>query len=109
MILFLLAYLGGVLTIISPCILPVLPFVFARSDRPFVSSGLPMLAGMAATFAVVATLAAVGGGWAVQGNEYGRYAALVLLALLGITLLFPALADKLTRPVVTLGSRLSET
>ena len=79
MILFLLAYLGGVLTIISPCILPVLPFVFARSDRPFVSGGLPMLTGMAATFAVVATLAAVGGGWAVQANEYGRYAALALL------------------------------
>jgi cytochrome c biogenesis protein CcdA len=58
----LLGYLGGVLTIVSPCILPVLPFVFARSDRPFVTSGLPMLVGMAATFAVVATLAAVGGG-----------------------------------------------
>ena len=57
----------------------------------------------------MATLAAVGGGWAVQANEYGRYAALVLLALLGITLLIPALADKLTRPVVALGSRLSET
>ena len=109
MILFLLAYLGGVLTIISPCILPVLPFVFARSDRPFVSSGLPMLTGMAATFAVVATLAAVGGGWAVQANEYGRYVALALLAVFGITLLFPALSDMLTRPVVALGSRLSET
>ena len=60
MILFLLAYLGGVLTIVSPCILPVLPFVFARADRPFLSSGLPMLVGMAATFAAVATLAAVG-------------------------------------------------
>src|SRR5215469_9020811 len=108
MILFLLAYLGGVLTIISPCILPVLPFVFARSDRPFVSSGLPMLIGMAVTFAAVATLAAVGGGWAVQANEYGRYAALALLALFGITLLFPALADRLTRPVVALGSSLSE-
>lgn len=34
MILLVLAYLGGVLTILSPCILPVLPFVFARSDRP---------------------------------------------------------------------------
>ena len=34
MILFALAYLGGVLTILSPCILPVLPFVFARADRP---------------------------------------------------------------------------
>jgi cytochrome c biogenesis protein CcdA len=72
MTLLLLAYLGGVLTIISPCILPVLPFVFARSDRPFVISGLPMLIGMAATFAVVATLAAVGGGWAVRRATTAR-------------------------------------
>src|SRR5215471_4879438 len=104
MTLILLAYLGGVLTIISPCILPVLPFVFARSDRPFASSGLPMLAGMAATFAVVATLAAVGGGWAVQANEFGRYAALALLGLFGVTLMFPALSDMLTRPLVALGA-----
>src|ERR1700741_4763560 len=103
MTLLVLAYLGGVLTIISPCILPVLPFVFAQSDRPFVSSGLPMLIGMAATFAAVATLAAVGGGWAVQANEYGRYLAIVLLALFGATLLFPALSDRLTRPLVALG------
>ena len=39
MLLFLLAYAGGVLTILSPCILPVLPFVFARSDQPFVQIG----------------------------------------------------------------------
>ncbi len=45
MILFVLSYLGGVLTILSPCILPVLPFVFARSDQPFVRSGLPLLVG----------------------------------------------------------------
>src|SRR5271169_2482751 len=109
MALFVLAYLGGVLTIISPCILPVLPFVFARSDKPFLSSGLPLLAGMAATFAAVATLAAVGGGWAVRANEYGRVAALTLLALFGIALLFPALSDWLTRPLVALGSRLSQT
>ena len=72
MILLGLAYLGGVLTILSPCILPVLPFVFARADRPFLKSGLPMLIGMALTFALVSTLAAVGGGWAVRANEYGR-------------------------------------
>jgi len=105
MTLFVLAYLGGVLTIVSPCILPVLPFVFARSDRPFVNSSLPILAGMAATFAAVA---AVGGGWAVEANQYGRIAALALLALLGITLLFPTLSDQMTRPVVALGSRLSQ-
>lgn len=108
MLIILLAYLGGVLTILSPCILPVLPFVFARADRSFVRSTLPMLAGMAATFAVVATLAAVGGGWAVRANEVGRWAALVLLALFGIALVFPSISDRLTRPLVALGSRMSE-
>jgi cytochrome c biogenesis protein CcdA/thiol-disulfide isomerase/thioredoxin len=108
MILFLVAYLGGVLTILSPCILPVLPFVFARADRPFVTSGLPLLLGMAITFAAVATLAAVGGGWAVDANHYGRVVAIILLALFGVTLLLPQLADRMTRPLVALGSRLSQ-
>jgi cytochrome c biogenesis protein CcdA len=73
MTLLVAVYLGGMLTILSPCILPVLPFVFARTERPFITSTLPMLAGMAVTFAGVATLAAVGGGWAIQANELGRY------------------------------------
>ena len=98
MILFLLSYLGGVLTILSPCILPVLPFVFARSDQPFLRSGLPLLAGMAITFAGIATIATIGGSWAIHANQVGRYAALVLLAAFGLTLLVPALADRLTRP-----------
>src|SRR6476660_9116632 len=108
MLIILLAYLGGILTILSPCILPVLPFVFARADRPFVRSTLPMLAGMAATFAIVATLAAVGGGWAVRANAVGRWGALILLALFGVALIFPSISERLTRPVVALGSRLSE-
>ncbi|MBV9654780.1 MAG: redoxin family protein [Acetobacteraceae bacterium] len=109
MFLLLLAYLGGALTILSPCILPVLPFVFARADRPFSRSGLPMLAGMALTFAAVATLAAVAGGWAVAANQFGRLAAIVLLAFFGLTLLFPGLSDWMTRPLVRLGNRLSNT
>src|SRR5476651_470833 len=108
MLLLTLAYLGGVLTIVSPCILPVLPFVFARTGQPFVRSGLPLLAGMAVTFALVASLAAVGGGWVVQVNQYGRWLALVFVALFALTLLFPKLSDRLTRPLVAAGSRLSE-
>ena len=106
--LLVLAYLGGVLTIVSPCILPVLPFVFARSGQPFIKSGLPLLTGMALTFALVATLAAVGGGWVVQVNQYGRWLALLFVALFGLTLLLPRLAERLTRPLVSAGSRLSE-
>ncbi|ROM33890.1 cytochrome C biogenesis protein [Pseudomonas poae] len=106
--LLVLAYLGGVLTIVSPCILPVLPFVFARTGQPFMRSGLPLLAGMAVTFALVATLAAVGGGWVVQVNQYGRWLALLCVALFGLTLLLPQLSERLTRPLVAAGSRLSQ-
>ena len=106
--LLVLAYLGGVLTIVSPCILPVLPFVFARSGQPFIKSGLPLLTGMALTFALVATLAAVGGGWVVQVNQYGRWLALLFVALFGLTLLLPRVAERLTRPLVSAGSRLSQ-
>jgi cytochrome c biogenesis protein CcdA len=107
MLTLLIAYVGGVLTILSPCILPVLPFVFARADRPFRSHGLPMLIGMAASFAVIASLAAVGGGWVVTLNEAGRWAAIALLAVFGLTLLWPGLADRLSRPLVALGARWS--
>jgi cytochrome c biogenesis protein CcdA/thiol-disulfide isomerase/thioredoxin len=107
MLLVLASYCGGVLTILSPCILPVLPFVFARAGQPFRRSGLPLLLGMAATFALVATLAAVGGGWAAHANQYGRYAAIALLGCFGLALLLPQFAERMTRPLVAMGTRLS--
>ncbi len=69
MLIYLLAFVGGVLTILSPCILPVLPFVFAHADRPFRRAGLPLLLGMALTFALVATAAAYGG--TAPGDDHG--------------------------------------
>ena len=108
MLIFLLAYLGGVLTIFSPCVLPVLPFIFARSNLSFRRSGLPILLGMAATFTVLASLAAVGGAWLVALNQYGRYAAMLLLLLMGLALVFPALSERMMRPFVAFGGRLQQ-
>ena len=108
MIIAILAFLGGALTILSPCILPVVPFVLARTEQPFARSTLPLLLGMAATFAALATLAAVGGAWAVHLNDYGRLGALVLLAVSAFALLSRRFADWVTRPVVALGARLSD-
>ena len=108
MLIFLLAYLGGVLTILSPCVLPVLPFVFARSEQSFRRSALPILLGMAATFTVLASLAAVGGAWLVDVNQYGRYAAMALLLLLGLALIFPSWSERMMRPFVVLGGRLQQ-
>src|SRR5262245_52082405 len=108
MLLALLAFFGGALTILSPCILPVLPFVFARANQSFTRSTLPLLAGMALTFAAIATLASVGGAWAVRVNTYGRAVALVLLAVFGLALVSKRFADWIARPFVALGNRLMQ-
>jgi cytochrome c biogenesis protein CcdA len=105
--LLVLSYLAGALTIVSPCILPVLPFVFARADRPFLTSSLPLLIELIFAFTAVAVLAGVGGAWVVQANSYGRLIALVLLGLFGLALLWPRFGEVLNRPFVDLGNRLS--
>lgn len=104
---FALAYLAGVLTIASPCILPVLPFVLTRAGQPFRTSTLPMLFGMALAFAGVASLAAVAGNWAIALNQHGRSVALGFVALFGLALLLPALATRLAAPLTALGERLA--
>jgi cytochrome c biogenesis protein CcdA/thiol-disulfide isomerase/thioredoxin len=104
---FIITYLAGVLTIASPCIFPILPFVLARADLPFRRGGLPMLLGLAITFAVVASLAAVAGGWAVEANRYGRTVALAAMTLFGLAMLLPGLAVAISRPAVALGARLA--
>jgi cytochrome c biogenesis protein CcdA/thiol-disulfide isomerase/thioredoxin len=106
MLIYLLAFVGGVLTILSPCILPVLPFVFARADQPFRRSGLPLLVGMALTFSVVAIAAAFGGHWVVRLNQGGRYVAMLVFLMLGVSLLFPSIAEVLSRPLVRAGGKL---
>jgi cytochrome c biogenesis protein CcdA len=108
MSLLLLAYLAGILTILSPCVLPVLPFVFARADAPFYRSGLPTLIGMALTFTLLAGLAVTGGAWLVEINHYGRYVALFALLLLGLMLLFPAFGDRILAPLVRWGGVLQQ-
>jgi len=106
MLIYFLAFVGGVLTILSPCILPVLPFVFARADQPFRRAGLPLLAGMALTFSAVATAAAFGGHWIVRVNQGGRFVAMLIFIVLGLSLLFPSIAEVLSRPLVRAGSKM---
>jgi cytochrome c biogenesis protein CcdA/thiol-disulfide isomerase/thioredoxin len=107
MTLFIIAYLAGLLTIATPCIFPILPFVLARAGEPFLRSGLPLLLGLAGAFAVVATLASVAGGWAVETNSYGRAAALAVMTLFGLTMLLPVLATRMMTPIMFIGLRLS--
>lgn len=117
-LLYAAVFAGGLLTIFSPCILPVLPFVFARSagapgapgapgGRRFVRETLPLLAGLVLAFAAVATAGTASAAWVASAADVGHYVALVVLALAGAALLSPRLAEWATRPFVRLGVRLA--
>ncbi|HEX4348277.1 MAG TPA: cytochrome c biogenesis protein DipZ [Vicinamibacterales bacterium] len=108
MLIYAVAFAGGLLAIVSPCILPVLPLVFARADQPFRRTGLPLLAGMAVTFVAAGALATAAGDWIVRANQIGRDASILLFALFGAALLFPGVGDRLSRPFVRLGGALQQ-
>jgi len=101
----LIAFLGGVVTVLSPCILPVVPFLFARADRSASSIFLTLL-GLSITFAVVSSLAVVSSDWVVTANGIGRHLALAVLVLFALSLLSARIGHWLTRPLVALGNRL---
>ncbi|MBV4482277.1 cytochrome c biogenesis protein DipZ [Pseudomonas khavaziana] len=102
---FLIAFLGGLLTVLSPCILPVVPFLFAGIDRTRLSI-LLTLGGMVLTFALISSLAVVSSEWVIQANNTGRHVALVVLALFALSLISARISGWLASPFVLLGNRL---
>ena len=102
---FLIAFLGGLLTVLSPCILPVVPFLFAGIDRTR-SSILLTLGGMVLTFALISSLAVVSSEWVIQANNTGRHVALVVMALFALSLISARISGWLASPFVLLGNRL---
>lgn len=102
---YLIAFLGGLLTVLSPCILPVVPFLFANADCKR-SSILLTLGGMTLTFALISSLAVVSSEWVIQASNTGRYIALIVMALFALSLISARVGDWLARPFVLLGNRL---
>ncbi len=108
MLLLVVSYLAGALTILSPCILPVLPLVFSKAQSSFWRNRFPLLLGMALTFSFFSSLAIVGGEWIGRANEIGRWLALVLMSLFGLSLLFPRFTEFLMSPLSNLGAKLGQ-
>jgi cytochrome c biogenesis protein CcdA/thiol-disulfide isomerase/thioredoxin len=101
-----IGFLAGVVTAISPCVLPVLPILLAGSatdDEP--RRPYAIVAGLAASFTVF-TLAAA---WLLDQlglpETFLRNLALVLLFVLAASLLIPQLGLLLERPFARLGRR----
>ncbi|MDU1572101.1 MAG: cytochrome c biogenesis protein/redoxin [Pantoea sp.] len=101
-----IAFLAGMLTLLSPCTLPVIPFVFA-SVRGRKGHLLALLGGMVIMFTSVALLAAVASQWVTRVTAAGRWIALLFLTLTALTLLSSRIAQFITRPFVAMGNQLN--
>ncbi len=90
------AFLAGVLTILSPCVLPLAPIVIAGSRARDPRGPLALAAGLALTFGIV------GGALASLGVEFGaderiRSASAVIMIAAGLVMAVPGLAARLER------------
>ncbi len=91
-----LAFAAGMLTILSPCVLPLAPVVVASARAQDPRGPIALALGLAATFGVV------GGLLASFGVEFGdwdwaRTASAAIMIAIGAVLLTPALGDAIER------------
>jgi cytochrome c-type biogenesis protein len=90
-----LAFTAGVLSVLSPCVLPILPIVLgaAASDRK--AGPLALAAGLSISFVTVGLfVATVGYSLGLDGNMF-RYAAASLIVAIGVVLMVPQLQAQL--------------
>ncbi|MGG6240055.1 cytochrome c biogenesis CcdA family protein [Nodosilinea sp. AN01ver1] len=89
-----LAWLGGLLTVLSPCILPVLPIVVGRSLQSHRLGPVALVAGLAGGFAAAGSLLGLTASWFTGLANGLRYGAIAILLGLGIAALFPTLSHR---------------
>ncbi|HFJ9772634.1 TPA: cytochrome c biogenesis protein DipZ, partial [Raoultella ornithinolytica] len=102
-----IAFFGGMLTLLSPCTLPVIPLIFAnlRGKR---SHLLLLLGGMVLMFTGMSLLVTLASSGIVSLTLAGRWLALIFLALVGLSLLSQRVAQRLASPLVALGNRIND-
>lgn len=89
-----LAYLAGLLTLINPCVLPVLPIVVASSLQTDARAPLALALGMGLSFVAVGTgISAIGPAFGLYPEDVTRIAALLMVGF-GLVLVLPALGRR---------------
>ena len=82
-----LAFAAGALTILSPCVLPLVPIVLGSAGQRHRAGPLALCAGLVVSFTLIGfALATLGGGLAVD-PETVRQAGAVLMIIAGVALM----------------------
>jgi cytochrome c biogenesis protein CcdA/thiol-disulfide isomerase/thioredoxin len=112
--LLLIGLVGGFVTAVSPCVLPVLPLIFlsggvpasrpgtepARRSRPYA-----VMAGLVVSFSLITLFGTLVLGALPVPKDIVRWAGLAVLLLLGVAMMFPAVQHLLERPFARIGQR----
>src|ERR1700722_8389602 len=111
LILLLFAFLAGIVTVLSPCVLPVLPALLSAGGGKGHLRPIGIICGLifSFTFFTLALTAIVH----LTGisPDFLRYIAIGLIALFGLLMIFPSLGDKFaeaTSGVADLGQAVQE-
>lgn len=90
-----LAALAGIATILSPCVLPILPIVLATSAGRSKAAPLFIVTGFATSFAVAGIMLGALSAWSGEFQDNVRTGSIVLLLLAGVTCFWPEPFDRL--------------
>ena len=99
-----LAFTAGALTILSPCVLPLVPIVIGSAGQRSKWGPLALAAGLVLSFTLVGFAVAVLGSTAGFDGEIIRAAGAVVLFLAGVVLLVPKMTDLAARAATPLAA-----
>ncbi|MGW1540058.1 cytochrome c biogenesis protein CcdA [Streptomyces sp. NPDC002309] len=112
--LILIGLVGGFVTAVSPCVLPVLPLVFLSGGGTSAGgAGEPehrrrpyaVMAGLVVSFSLITLFGTLVLGALPLPKDIIRWGGLAVLLLIGAAMMFPAVQDLLERPFARIGQR----
>lgn len=89
-----LGLLAGILTTLSPCVLPILPILLGSASAAHARAPLALAAGLALSYAVIGTALAWAGSSLDMDASLFRLAGALMLGLLGLVLISGALQQR---------------
>ena len=91
---FLFAFLAGVLSTLSPCVLPLIPIIIGAAANQHRFGPLALAGGLAASFALIGTgLASIGSSIGLAQDGFRLFAA-VVMGIIGIVLISSRLQER---------------
>jgi cytochrome c-type biogenesis protein len=91
---FLFAFLAGVLSTLSPCVLPLIPIIIGAAANQHRFGPLALAGGLAVSFAVIGTgLASIGSSIGLAQDGFRLFAAIVM-GIIGIVLISNRLQER---------------